>query len=641
VAIVPVLVTLLHVTGWVRLTPLDWVDNLIYDMRLRATMPRTLDERIVIVDIDEKSLAEQGRWPWSRAVLADLTDRLFDEQHVAVLGFDMVFAEPEPSSNLPLPDDRFAHSMAGRRVVLGHYFSSDRQGRHGGQLPRPVMNVAGLRGARVVSWTGFGANLPGLMDAAWDGGAFNALVDDDGVVRAVPLLSEYQGQIYTSFALSVFRALLGSAAVEPGFAGDGVDRVVLRQAAQALAISVDARLSTLVPYRGPGGPSGGSYAYVSASDLLHRRLPANALQGKVVLVGTSVPGLQDVRVTPAGPAYPGVEVHANLISGFLDGTAPSRPDYSPGYELVVVTLSGVLLAAVLPLLSAWSAVGLLLGVWVGLGGLNTWLYWAHGLVMPMAGSLFMVGLSFGLHMAHGYLTESRAKRHLAQLFGNYVPPELVNEMVKDPGRYTMQAEERELTVMFCDLQGFTQMAEHLPPATLQALLNHVFNQLSQVIRAHGGTIDKYMGDCVMAFWGAPVACEDHARQAVMAALAMVDATESINHHGQSVGWPFLRVGVGINTGKVLVGDMGSDLRRAYTVIGDPVNVAARLQALTRVQGVGVLVGETTQCQAARIHPQEWLWTDRGREVLRGKEGCVRVFAVNRDDHETKNVGARV
>lgn len=629
VAIVPLVVTLLHVTGWVRLTPLDWADNLVHDMRLRATMPRTLDERIVIVDIDEKSLAEQGRWPWSRSVLADLTDRLFDEQHVAVLGFDMVFAEPEQSVATPLPDDRFAQSLMGRRVVLGHYFSSDRQGQISGQLPRPVMNARELRGARVVSWNGYGANLPGLMASAWDGGAFNALVDDDGVIRAVPLLSDYQGQIHASFALAVFRALLGATTVEPGFAGPGVDRVVLRQGEQVLSIPVDARLSTLVPYRGLGGPTGGSYTYVSASDLLHRRLPVNALQGKVVLVGTSVPGLQDVRVTPVGPAYPGVEVHANLISGFLDGQVPTRPDYAPGYELVVVALSGLLLALALPVLSAWSAVGLLLGVWVLLVGLNTWLYMAHGLVLPLAGSLFMVVLSFGLHMAHGYLAESRAKRHLALLFGSYVPPELVDEMVKDPGRYTMQAEEREMTVMFCDIQGFTLMAESLPPATLQAMLNHVFNEISGVIRAHGGTIDKYMGDCVMAFWGAPVPCEDHAHQAVQAALAIVDAMESINRHGESAGWPFLRVGMGINTGKVLVGDMGSDLRRAYTVVGDAVNVAARLQELTRVHGVDVLVGEATQRQVVRFHPEGWLWTDRGGEVLRGKEGGVRVFGVSR------------
>lgn len=631
VAVVPLVVTLLHVTGWVRLAPLDWADNLVHDMRLRATMPRTLDERIVIVDIDEKSLAEQGRWPWSRTVLADLTDRLFDDQHVAVVGFDMVFAEPEQSSDTLLPDERFAQSMAGRRVVLGHYFSSDRQGQHGGQLPRPVMSTHDLRGARVVSWDGYGANVPGLMSAAWDGGAFNALVDDDGVIRAVPLVSEYRGHIYASFALSVFRALLGPTSVEPGFAGGGVDRLVLRLEAQALAIPVDARLSTLVPYRGPGGPSGGSYTYVSASDILHRRVPAKALQGKVVLVGTSVPGLQDVRVTPVGPAYPGVEVHANLISGFLDGNAPTRPDYAPGYELVVVALSGLLLAVVLPLVSPWSAVGLLLGVWGCLVGLNTWLYMVHGLVMPLAGGLFMVVLSFGLHMAHGYLTESRSKRHLAELFGSYVPPELVNEMLKDPGRYTMQAEERELTVMFCDIQGFTLMAESLPPSTLQALLNHVFNELGHVIRAHGGTIDKHMGDCVMAFWGAPVPCEDHAHQTVKAALAIVDAMESINRHGQAVGWPFLRVGVGINTGKVLVGDMGSDLRRAYTVIGDAVNVATRLQELTRVHGADVLVGEATQRQVVRFHPKGWLWTDRGEAVLRGKAGGVRVFGVGRGD----------
>ena len=631
-ALLPLVITVLHVTGWARLSPLDWADNLVYDLRLRATMPRTSDERIVIVDIDEKSLAEHGRWPWSRALMAQLTDHLFDEQHVAVVGFDMVFAEPETTTDFSPqhPDEQFAHSLRARNVVLGHYFSADRDGQASGQLPSPVMSVDALQGARVVSWNGYGANLPLLTAAASGGGYFNTLVDEDGSIRAVPLLSEFGGLVYPSFALAVFRALQGATTVEPGFAGGSVDRVTLRRGDQRHSIPVGAQLSTMVPYRGLGGPNGGSYAYVSASDLIHRRLPANALQGKVVLVGTSAPGLHDMRVTPVGPVYPGVEVHANLISGFLDGDVPTRPDYAPGYELVVVALSGLLLALALPFLSAWRAVGLLLGTWCLLVGLNAWLYLAHGLILPLAGSLFMVALSFGLHMAHGYLAETRAKRHLAQLFGSYVPPELVHEMVKDPARYTMQAEERELTVMFCDIHGFTQMAESLPPATLQALLNHVFNELSRVIRAHGGTIDKYMGDCVMAFWGAPVPREDHAHQAVMAALAIVDAMDSINRHGQSLGWPFLRVGMGINTGKVLVGDMGSDWRRAYTVVGDAVNVAARLQELTRVHGVDVLVGEATQRHVTRDQPSQWHWTDRGCEALRGRENAMRFAGVSRN-----------
>lgn len=654
---VPVLLAVLHVVGVVRLGALEWVDSLIYDTRLRATMPQTMDPRIVIVDVDEKSLSEVGQWPWPRHRLARITDELFDRQRVAVLGFDVVFAEPDATSprhaleglaarelaHIPAfaeqvrqltvqldHDQLFAKALANRPVVLGHYFTSDRDGRKSGQLPPPAMSKADLqgKGGGFVRWTGYGANIPELAAAVRSGGYFNAITDSDGLVRAVPLVSQYGGDYFQSLALAVFRELMGSTTLAPGFPPSrflptgyqGLESIVVQQGDRSLPLPVDQRVSSLVPYRGLGGPKGGSFQYVSAADVLHGRLAPEALKGKVVLFGTTAPGLLDLRATPVGTAYPGVEVHANLISGFLDGNVPTTPDYALGYELVVVLVSGLLLALLLPRLPAARAIGLSLGMLLAVTGLNLWLYTSHGLALPLASALFMIVAAFVMNMSHGYFAESRSKRELAQLFGTYVPPELVDEMVKDPDSYTMQARARELTVVFCDMRGFTRLAETMTPEQLQTVLNQIFSRMTEVIRRHRGTIDKYMGDCVMAFWGAPLASPDHATQAVQAALEMTEAMRDINASFRARGWPEVGVGIGINTGSMLVGDMGSNIRRSYTVIGDAVNLGSRLEALSRVYGVDVVAGEATRRQAPQFH-----WQELGRVVVKGRAEAVRAY----------------
>jgi adenylate cyclase len=657
VTLIPLILAVLHAVGVAPMGVLQRLDHLIYDARLRATMPATLDERVVIVDIDEKSLAEVGRWPWSRDRVARLVDTLFEQQGIALLGFDTVFAEPDESSGLRQlqqlaqgalaeqpgfaaalqsltpeldHDARLARALQDRSVVLGYYFTSDRDGRRSGTLPEPVMQSSDLQGRTILAtrWDGFGANIAPLAAAAPRAGFFNAITAPDGVVRSLPLLAEHDGRYYESLSLAMFRLLLGSPTVQPGFPASrllpnnyqALESVRLVQGTTMLAIPVDERVSALIPFRGPGGPQGGSFTYVSASDVLAGRLAPDQLRNKIVLVGTTAPGLLDLRVTPVGETYPGVETHANLIASLLDGELVSRPDYALGYELVVLVAAGLVLALVLPLLSAWRAVLLSLGVVAAVMGLNLWLYLGPGLVLPLASALVMIGFAFALNMSYGYFVESRTKRELAQLFGTYVPPVLVKEMVKDPASYSMQATTRELTVMFCDMRGFTALSESMEPAQLQALLNTVFSRLTQVIREHRGTIDKYMGDCVMAFWGAPVDMPDHAAQAVAAALDMARAVDELNREHAQQGLPAIGVGIGLNTGAMCVGDMGSDVRRSYTVIGDAVNLASRLEGLCRVYGVDVIASDSTRAQAGGF-----VWQEIDRVRVKGKASSVTVY----------------
>ena len=657
VTLIPLIFALLHAGGVMRIDVLQRLDDILYDARLRATMPRTLDERIVIVDIDEKSLAEVGRWPWGRDKLALLVQELFDRQGAALLGFDVVFAEADDSSGLkrlkqlareelkdqPAFTDKlnqlqagldydavFARAMEKRPVVLGYYFTSDRDGRINGTLPTPVMDRNALKGRpiRFTTWNGYGSNIDTVAKAAPMAGFFNSITEGDGVVRSIPLLAEYKGSYYESLSLAMFRMLVGLPGIEPGFPQErfltrgyqGLESILLKQGNKTLAIPVDDRVATLVPFRGLGGASGGSYRYISASDVLAKRVLPEQLKGKIVLIGTTAPGLLDLRVTPVGETYPGVETHANVISGFLDGNVFVKPDYAVGFEVVILFLSGLTLAFALPVLSAPKAVATSVGVTAALVGLNFWLYSAYGLVLPLATALVMALTAFALNMSYGYFVESRSKRELANLFGTYVPPELVDEMVKDPDSYTMKASAKELTVMFCDMRGFTKMSETMEPTQLQALLNSVFSRLTDLIRGNRGTIDKYMGDCVMAFWGAPVETPDHASLAVKTSLEMVLAVRQLNEEHRAKGLPEIGIGIGLNTGSMCVGDMGSDIRRSYTVIGDAVNLGSRLEGLSKTYGVDTVVSEST-----RRLSTDFAWQELDKVRVKGKEQAVAIF----------------
>jgi adenylate cyclase len=657
VTLLPLVIVLLHAVGAVRLGVLDRLDSIIYDSRLRATMPKTLDDRVVIVDIDEKSLADVGRWPWGRNRLSELTTELFERQKIALLGFDIVFAEADESSGLKRLnelaqrelrdqagfvdklkqlqtsldyDALFAKSLEGRPVVLGYYLTGDRDGHTSGVLPAPVMTKEALQGRPIkfTSWNGFGSNIAQIAKAAPVAGHFNPIPEADGVVRSLPLIAEYQGGYYESLSLAMFRMLAGSPTVTPGFPKErmlgrsyqGLESIQLKLGNKTLSIPVDDQVSALIPFRGFGGPRGGSFKYVSAADLLSKALPAESLKNKIVLVGTTAPGLQDLRVTPVSEIYPGVEAHANVISGLLDGKTLVKPDYAIGYEVVVLLLAGLTLAFALPLVSATRAVILSVVVASVVGGLNLWLYLGAGLVLPLAGALIMVTTAFALNMSYGYFVESRSKRELANLFGTYVPPELVDEMVKDPDSYSMTATNREMTVMFCDMRGFTKMSEQMEPIQLQSLLNGVFTRLTGIIRANRGTIDKYMGDCVMAFWGAPVETPEHAHLAVKSAMEMANAVRGINEEHRAKGIPEIGIGIGVNTGNMCVGDMGSNIRRSYTVIGDAVNLGSRLEGLSKVYGIDIVVSES----ARKLAPA-FGWQELDRVRVKGKDQAVAIF----------------
>lgn len=626
------------------------LDAIIYDARLRLTMPRTVDDRIVIVDIDEKSLAEEGRWPWRRDRLAVMVDKLFDRYGATVAGFDVVFAEKDESSGLAVLQDLsqkqfrdnpqfqtaleqvrpqleydkiFAASLKKHPVLLGYYFTNEEvAGKHVAvnALPPPVL-PAGTFTSKDISFDiryGYAANLPELQLAAAGAGHFNPLTDFDGVSRRVEMLIEYKGAYYEPLSLAIMRTLLGFPKVEVESGKDWFQRYSDLEALRVgpIRIPVDKDAAALIPYRGFER----SFRYISATDVLNDRLKPGELKDKIVLTGTTAPGLKDLRSTPVGKVFPGVEIHANLIAGMLDGNIKQKPPYVLAVEVVLLLFTGVALTLLMPLLNPirvtlFTVIVLLLVLATNI------LVWHYGnLVLPLASGLLMILALFAINMSYGYFTESRIKRQFTDLFGHYVPPELVDKMSEDPKRYSMEGKSQELTVLFSDVRNFTSISEGLEPKELTAFINEYLTAMTRVIRSHHGTLDKYIGDAIMAFWGAPVNDPDHPRNAVISALEMQATAQLLREQFMVRGWPEIRIGVGINTGIMVVGDMGSAVRKAYTVMGDSVNLASRLEGLCKVYGAGIVLSEMTKNMVSGI-----VYRELDRVRVKGKDEPVLIY----------------
>jgi adenylate cyclase len=385
-------------------------------------------------------------------------------------------------------------------------------------------------------------------------------------------------------------------------------------------IPVDTSAMALVPFRGRPGPEGSAFRYISASDLLLGKLPPLSLQGKAVFVGTTAPGLLDVRITPVSKAYPGVEVHANLLSGMLDNTIATSPSYRVGYELCLLLLLSACLMLILPRVAALNG-ALVAGAFLFVAFVFNWFaYTRASLVLPFSSGLALILTTYFSYLAYAYFVESKAKRQITRLFGTYVPPELVDEMARDPEQYSLAAQSKEMTVMFCDIRDFTRLSETMSPTQLSELVNQVFSVVTEVVQAHRGTLDKYLGDAVMAFWGAPVPADNHAELAVKAALAIDPAIQALNIRNRLANLPEISLGIGVNTGTMFVGDMGSNVRRAYTVVGDAVNLASRLEGLTRLYAVNIICGEVTRQQCDMFN-----WRELDTVRVKGKLASVTLF----------------
>jgi adenylate cyclase len=638
---------LVDAAEWKDIRPLTQLELWAYDARVRLFLDATRDPRIVVVDIDEKSLNAEGHWPWGRDKLALLLRQLFEKHRVRVVGFDVAFPEADGSSGLPVLEsianaelkdnapfqaflqrarasldyDRiFADEIARRPVVLGFLLGAKDQ--RSGVLPPPAFPATALAKAefRHFAATGYSGNTPLLQSAAVAAGHLYPALDPDGITRSVPMFMRVGDGFFEAMSLAVLRIYLGNApvsfdttVVESGDAPQGWIRFV--RVGDQVRVPLDYRMTALVPYRDKA-----AHRYVSATDVLRGSVGADELVDAIALVGTSAQGLVDLRAAPTREDLPGVEVHANLISGALDHTIKYRPPEALAIAVLTVLLVGVPLALLVPFLSALTATLVFAALFLAVLGANLWAWQAQNFVLPIAGPLLMLAALYVVNMVYGYFTETRSRRLITGLFGTYVPKEIVAEMAMHPGEYSMRGESREMTVLFSDIRDFTSISESLTPEGLKDLINTYLTRMTQCIQDRRGTIDKYIGDAIMAFWGAPVPDARHARHALECGLDMQRALRTLDPFFAKKGWPALHIGVGVNCGRMSVGDMGSRFRRSYTVMGDAVNLASRLEGLTKEYGVGVLVSEHVVAQVP-----SYVYREVDRVRVKGKLQGIAIF----------------
>jgi len=629
---------------------------LVQELQLRAfdgfqrLAPRSYtDAAVRIVDIDDASLAHIGQWPWPRSEVAALVNQLF-QMGAAVVVFDAVFAEPDRTSpvrlldgitglsvdaqlrreieQLPDHDALLEKAFANGNVVTGFVFTDAK----GGRAPRAAagFNYGGDPFPHLVPRNGTVVNLPDLEAAASGNGSFTVDPDLDGVHRRVPLLFVHEGALYPSLAAEAIRVATGAKSYSIKTAGSSGEAsfgtstgITQLRIGKEFTVPTSPRGEIWVWYTAPVPGR-----YVSAWELLAGDVDPKKIEGNIVLVGTTAAGLRDVGATPLDPVSNGVVVHAQIIEQILLGEYLERPDWATGAELLYLLVLGVLLALLIPRVGAvgtalLGAGGIAVAVALSWYAYKSW-HWLLDPVYPGVAALgvYLVG------SLQNYLHSEAQRRRVRGAFSRYLAPTLVDELAANPDKLRLGGELRDMTLLFCDIRGFTTISEQLDPQALTHLLNRFLTPMTDIVLASRGCIDKYMGDCVMAFWNAPLDDAEHARHACESALAMMKALEQLNAklaEGDAVfGRPLapLAVGVGINTGRCCVGNMGSDQRFDYSVIGDEVNLASRLEGQSNLYGVSIVISENTRVSVPALACLE---IDLIR--VKGKTRPVRIYVL--------------
>ena len=569
---------------------------------------------VVIADIDEASLKEIGQWPWPRTVVADLVTRLREYGAVAV-GFDIVFAEPDRMSPavaagsfrgldaqtrekltaLPSNDTIFAEAIkkAGGIVV----------GQAGAAAPAPLNDAEAtlqtgfaIRGPDprpfLVTFPGLLRNIPAIEQAAAGRGLFSINPERDGIVRRVPVVMDAQDGLVPSLTIEMLRVVSRAGAILIRTDQTGVRAV----AVPGLEVPTDKNGQFWVHFN-----SHDPERYVSAADILNGRVPADRFRGRLVLIGTSAVGLLDIKTTPVEPAMPGVEVHAEILENVLTKSLLASPGYAIGGEIVAAVVFGLAIIVAAPMLPAGIVVALGAVLIAGLIGISWYFFVEHHLLIDFTYPLISCWLIYLVLTFVNYFREQQQRQQIRSAFGFYLSPPLVEQLARSPEKLVLGGEERRMTILFSDARGFTTISEHYKddPQGLTHLMNRFLTPLTNAIIERKGTIDKYIGDAIMAFWNAPVDDAEHEANACDAALEMLARAEVLNgelkREAEASGGVYmpLRIGIGLNSGPCVVGNMGSDFRFNYSVLGDTVNLASRLESRTKDYRLSLVIGSRT------------------------------------------------
>jgi adenylate cyclase len=594
--------------------PLEEVRLRTFDL-LQVLRPRQQTARpVVIADIDEASLKEIGQWPWPRTVVADLVTRLRELGAVAI-GFDIVFAEPDRLSPA-VAAASFRRLDAATRDKLAVLPSNDQVladaikkagivvvGQAGAATPAPRTDteMALQTGFAVlgpdprpflVTFPGLLRNVPPIEAAAAGRGLFSIKPERDGIIRRVPVVMQAQDTLVPALSLEMLRVVTRAGAILIRTDEAGVRAV----AVPGLEVPTDGNGQFWVHFN-KHDPA----RYVSTADVLHGRAPDDRFRGRLVLIGTSAVGLLDIKTTPVEPAMPGVEVHAQILESVLTKALLARPNYAIGAELVAAVVFGIAIIIAAPMLPASIVIAVGALLIAGLIGVSLYFFVAHSLLIDFTYPLMSFWLIYLVLTFVNYFREQKQRQQIRSAFGFYLSPQIVEQLAKSPERLVLGGEERRMTILFSDVRGFTSISEHYKddPQGLTRLMNRFLTPLTNAIIERKGTIDKYIGDAIMAFWNAPVDDEEHEANACDAALEMLARAEALNveikREAEANGGVYmpLRIGIGLNSGPCVVGNMGSDFRFNYSVLGDTVNLASRLESRTKDYRLSMVIGSRT------------------------------------------------
>ncbi len=640
-----------------------------YDLRFRSRGYLKPTPAVVLALIDEKSLDTEGRWPWPRSKIARLVD-ILSRDGAKVIGFDIGFLEPDENSRLGLvqqlgreiqtlkidnpklsafiqqsqldaDNDRAlakAIQNASSSVVLGYFFHMSESDFDykilPGQVEKQIERISDSEYPIVMdNRSGNGidpfitafmpeSNLTIFTEAAAASGYYSVKADPDGVVRWLPLIIKCGDDLFPPLSVLCTWFFLDRPQLIVDVANYGVKGIQMGPR----FIPTDESGEMLINFLGPVK----TFPHISITDILSGRVSAGTFTGKIVLVGATAMGTHDLRATPLSPLYPGVEIHANVIDNILTGEFITRPKWSKIYDLLAIVMLGALTGLALPRMSAIKGLCLAVGLFAAYIVAARWLFVSHRVWLNMVYPLLVLAINYTVLTAYYYVTEERERKKVKGTFRQFVAPLVIDELLKQPDKLTLGGEERELTVLFSDLEGFTTYSERYSPSEMIGILSDYYNVMTEQIFRFKGTLKEYVGDEIMAFFGAPLDNLDHAQRACRAALSMREKRLALGIEWARLGRPVLKARTGINSGPMLVGNLGSKYRFAYGVLGDHVNLGSRLEGLNKMYGSKILIGENT----ARLVKNEFLLRKIDVVRVKGRAQCVDVFElVAENGHE--------
>ncbi len=566
-------------------------DDRIVDGYFTLRGAQDVSKEIVIIDIDEKSLHQLGQWPWSRDVLAKITENL-TKAKAAIIGWDIVFAERDRTSprlllkhlnidaNVQDYDLLFARALASSPSILGYAFDFIYENERFFSIPSIIVEHGRDPDAIAVA-KGVILNIDPIHTSAYSSGFFNMIPDGDGVVRSVPMLIRYKGFLYPSLTLEIFRILLQKNKIEVNYGDIGVSSLVIGRQ----KIWTDSHARILVNFRGK------PYISISAVDVFNDSFNQEMIEGKVVFIGTSATGLLDLRATPFESALPGVQIHANVLDNLIKGDYLIRPSWLASAELIAIIFVSLFLLTIFWFLRPLIAVTLSITLVVGIWGVGYYLFTTQRLVtepiVPMGVALILGFFQTGLALYF----ENRQKELVKKRFATKVSRSVAEELIKRPNDFLL-VQEREVSLFFSDIRNFTDLSEQIgDPVLLAEWLNRYLTPMSEIILKNEGTVDKFIGDAIMAYWNAPLEVKNHVDRALQSALEQLRTLQELNEALRTEGLPIIKIGIGLHTDKVIVGEMGSRLRSDYTAIGEGVNLASRLEGLNRWYGTDIILSQ--------------------------------------------------